>query len=57
MVDDIYDDGARNAKRYKLMPHRFLSEYNVSIWIDIEVKITKDIDDLVEEYLRIIGDV
>jgi hypothetical protein len=33
------------------MPHRFLSEYDVSIWIDIEVKITKDIDNLVEEYL------
>ena len=51
LVDAIYDDGARNAKRYKLMPHRFLSEYDVSIWIDIEVKITKDIDNLVEEYL------
>ena len=47
LVDAIYDDGARNAKRYKLMPHRFLSEYDVSIWIDIEVKITKDIDNLV----------
>ena len=51
IVDKLYDDGARSAKRYKLLPHRFLKEYDVSIWIDIEVKITKDINDLVDEYL------
>ena len=51
IVDKLYDDGARSAKRYKLLPHRFLKEYDVSIWIDIEVKITKDISDLVDGYL------
>ena len=51
IVDKLYDDGARSAKRYKLLPHRFLKEYDVSIWIDIEVKITKDINDLVNGYL------
>jgi hypothetical protein len=51
IVDKLYDDGARSAKRYKLLPHRFLKEYDVSIWIDIEVKITKDINDLVDGYL------
>ena len=52
IVDKLYDDGARSAKRYKLLPHRFLKEYDVSIWIDIEVKITKDINDLVDGYLN-----
>ena len=52
IVDKLYDDGARNAKRYKLLPHRFLKEYDISIWIDIEVKITKDINNLVEGYLN-----
>jgi hypothetical protein len=51
IVDKLYDDGARSAKRYKLLPHRFLKEYDISVWIDIEVKVTKDINDLVEEYL------
>ena len=51
IVEKLYDDGARSAKRYKLLPHRFLKEYDVSVWIDIEVKITKDIDNLVNEYL------
>ena len=52
IAEKLYDDGARSAKRYKLLPHRFLKEYDVSVWIDIEVKITKDIDDLVNEYLN-----
>ena len=48
----MYDDGARNAKRYKLKPHIYLSEYEISVWVDIEVKITKDIDYLVESSLK-----
>ena len=52
LVKPFYDDGARNAKRYKLMPHVFLKEYDISVWIDIEVKITKDIDNFVEEMLK-----
>ena len=51
LVKPLYDDGARNAKRYKLKPHVFLTEYDISVWIDIEVKITKDIDSLVTEML------
>jgi hypothetical protein len=51
LVKPLYDDGARNAKRYKLKPHVFLTEYDISVWIDIEVKIIKDIDSLVTEML------
>jgi len=52
LVKPLYEDGARNAKRYKLKPHIYLSEYEISVWVDIEVKITKDIDDLVESALK-----
>jgi hypothetical protein len=52
LVKPLYDDGARNAKRYKLKPHTYLSEYEISVWVDIEVKITKDIDHLVESSLK-----
>jgi hypothetical protein len=52
LVKPLYDDGARNAKRYKLMPHVFLKEYDISVWIDIEVKIVKDIDNFVEKMLK-----
>jgi len=51
LVKPLYDDGARNAKRYKLKPHVFLKDYDISVWHDIEVKITKDIDSLVTDML------
>ena len=51
LVKPLYNDGARDAKRYKLKPHIFLKEYNVSVWHDIEVKITKDINSLVDTML------
>ena len=51
LVKPLYEDGARNAKRYKLKPHIFLKDYDISIWHDIEVKITKDIDSLVTDML------
>ena len=51
LVKPFYDDGARNAKRYKLKPHVFLKEYDISVWIDIEVQVTKDIDSVVTEML------
>ena len=47
LVKPLYEDGARNAKRYKLKPHVFLKEYDISVWHDIEVKITKDINSVV----------
>ena len=51
LVKPLYDDGARDAKRYKLKPHVFLKDYDISVWHDIEVKITKDIDRLVTDML------
>jgi hypothetical protein len=30
----IYSDSNRNAKKFKVLPHRYLSEYEYSIWID-----------------------
>tara|TARA_R110000744_G_scaffold231145_1_gene349344 strand:- start:12643 stop:14325 length:1683 start_codon:yes stop_codon:yes gene_type:complete len=51
LVKPLYDDGARNAKWYKLKPHVFLKEYDISVWHDIEVKITKNIDNIVNEML------
>ena len=51
LVKPLYDDNARNAKRYKLKPHVFLKDYDISVWHDIEVKITKDINEIVNEML------
>ena len=52
IVKHLYDDGARSAKRYKLKPHKYLSDYDVSVWVDIEVKIKQDISEIVNQHLK-----
>ena len=45
-VKSLYTDSARDAKRYKTLPHRYLKEYDESIWVDVDVKIQKDPSEL-----------
>jgi hypothetical protein len=42
----IYNDANRNAKKYKILPHRYLTEYDWSIWIDGNTKVISDIRSL-----------
>lgn len=39
----IYTDPNRNAKKYKILPHRYLPEYDYSIWIDGNLRVISDI--------------
>lgn len=39
----IYTDPNRNAKKYKILPHRYLKNYDYSIWIDGNIKVISDI--------------
>lgn len=48
----IYEDNMRNAKRYKILPHRFLKEYEISIYIDGNYIIKRDVNELVDKYLN-----
>ena len=47
----IYD-GARDPKKPKNLPHRYLQEYDISVWIDGDAKIIGDINYLVDTYLK-----
>lgn len=42
----IYSDPNRNAKKFKILPHRYLKEYDWSIWIDGNIKLISDITSL-----------
>lgn len=33
----VYEDPARNAKRYKILSHEVLSSYRYSIWLDANI--------------------
>ena len=48
----IYNDNTRNAKKYKILPHRFLSDYDISIYIDGNYVIKNDVNELVEKFLQ-----
>lgn len=39
----IYNDSNRNAKKYKILPHRYLKDYDWSVWIDGNIKVVSDI--------------
>ena len=45
----IYNDSNRNAKKYKILPHRYLKDYDYSIWIDGNILVISDIRDLVKK--------
>ena len=47
----IYD-GARDSKKPKLLPHRYLKDYEISVWVDGDAKIIGDVNFLVDTYLQ-----
>ena len=47
----LYSDNNRNAKKFKILPHRYLSEYECSIFIDGNMTIVGDTNELIEKYL------
>jgi len=47
----ISDDPVRSAKIYKVLPHKFLSEYEYSVWIDGNILLRGDVNKLIEKYL------
>lgn len=46
-----HKDPCRSAKAYKILPHKFLPEYDYSIWIDGNFVVRKHPRDLIEKYL------
>ena len=51
-VKPLYKDSTRNARKYKILPHRFLSEYDVSVWVDGNILIRNNLNELVDDYLQ-----
>tara|TARA_A100001011_G_scaffold368495_1_gene422872 strand:- start:404 stop:1063 length:660 start_codon:yes stop_codon:yes gene_type:complete len=47
----LYIDNTRNAKRFKVLPHRYLSDFKYSIFIDGNMYVVGDMNELIETYL------
>ena len=50
-VVPYYEQPVRNSRHYKTKPHIYLSEYEISIWMDGTFVVEKDINDMVDRYL------
>ncbi len=50
-VPAIYEDSTRNARKYKVLPHRWFPDYEYSIWIDGNIMVREDINELIAEWL------
>lgn len=45
-------DTRRRAKIYKILPHKFFPEYDLSIWVDGSVVIRGDLREYIQEHLK-----
>lgn len=45
-------DPTRDARKRKILAHKYLSEYEVSVWIDGNILVENDPSSLIEEYLK-----
>lgn len=50
-VEKTFDDPVRNARMYKVLPHKYLSEYEYSVWIDGNLLVRGDVNELIKKYL------
>lgn len=47
-VAPLYEDNTRTARKYKVLPHRWFPEYDISIWLDGNKLIVGDVLKYVE---------
>lgn len=46
-----HPDATRSARMIKLLPHKFLPEYDISLWVDGNMLIKGDVEELIATYL------
>jgi hypothetical protein len=48
---ELKNPAVRNARKYKALPHRFLPEYEYSVWVDGNAQCRGDVNELIGKYL------
>ncbi|MFH0846032.1 MAG: glycosyltransferase domain-containing protein [Patescibacteria group bacterium] len=51
-VKPEFEDPNRSAKIYKILPHKYFPEYEISIWIDGNMLVKGDVSELIKKYLK-----
>ena len=44
----LYDDNTRTARKHKLLPHRLFPDYEYSLWLDGNIKVIGDVNELLD---------
>ncbi|UCF06968.1 MAG: DUF616 domain-containing protein [bacterium] len=52
VIDPVYTDPVRNARLVKVLPHRYLPEYDISIWIDGNIMVVGDVRRLIDHRMN-----
>ena len=47
----LYEDNNRNAKRFKILPHLYLQDYEYSVFIDGNMDVRGNLDEIIDKYL------
>ena len=51
-VTRAHEDPTRNARMYKVLPHRYLGGYDVSVWIDGNILVRGDVTECIAKNLK-----
>lgn len=50
LMEDTDLDKIRKARKYKILPHKYLKEYDYSLWMDANFDIIGDIEEYIHRY-------
>ena len=52
LVEELDLDNVRKARRYKVLPHVYLADYDYSLWVDGGFKIVGNLEELITKYAK-----
>lgn len=52
-VESVIQDNVLSNRKYKMFPHKFLKEYEYSVYIDANVRVIENLSELVRKYMRL----
>jgi len=51
-VKPEFSDPVRSAKIYKILPHKYFPEYEISVWVDGNMWVRGNVHQLIKKYLK-----
>ncbi|RAP47569.1 MAG: hypothetical protein BZ135_02025 [Methanosphaera sp. rholeuAM6] len=52
LMEDLELDSVRKARHYKILPHKYLKDYDYSLWIDANFDIIGDVEEYIAKHSK-----